>query len=81
MENEIIIAGMPLVPVVLALSEAVKRTGLIPSQYTPLVSVVVGMLAVMYFQGYSPENILAGILLGLSASGLYSGARAVAGVR
>lgn len=62
------------VPAIVALTNLAKRTGL-PSKLAPLVSVLVGV-AVAYGDAYSTgagylDAVARGIILGLTASGLY----------
>lgn len=64
--------------IVVGLVELAKRLGL-PTRYAPVLAVLLGLLfGTVYL---SPEDLRAGVLmglaLGLSASGLYSGSRAI----
>jgi hypothetical protein len=62
-----------LIPVILGLCELVKQVGL-PSRWVPLVSLVLGVVFGAFFlQGSISVRVLQGVVLGLSASGLYSG--------
>lgn len=64
------------VPVIVALVSILKTAGL-DSRYAPLVSVLIGTVA-FYFFGESVDiktNLFVGLVSGLSASGLYSGAK------
>jgi hypothetical protein len=65
------------IPVVLGLVSVAKISGL-PERWAALGSVVLGLIvaALLGFSGGWKEIVLAGIVLGLSASGLYSGAKA-----
>lgn len=69
--NEII-----LIPVIIGIVAALKMAGL-PSRYAPILSLLLGM-SLAYFLSPIPniENVVNGIIAGLSASGLYSGAKA-----
>jgi len=62
--------------VIVALVEVVKKLGL-TDRYAPLVSIGLGALLGFLFAGYELQsyNVLAGVLAGLGASGLYSGFR------
>lgn len=65
------------IPVIVALVSAAKMAGL-RSKFAPILSLVVGM-GLFYFFGDNAEageRLFIGILAGLSASGLYSGAKA-----
>lgn len=59
--------------VVFGLTEVLKR--LVPTKYrdtfAPLLAVVVGASSYSYMYGYSPENVVYGLILGLAATGLY----------
>lgn len=57
-----------LVPVVVALTEVIKRAISLSSRYTPLLSLAVSMLGTIVISDFS---ILASVLVGLAASGLY----------
>lgn len=62
------------IPGVLALVEIVKRLGL-PVSYAPVAAIVLGVGISMLVQGYAVETIVQGFMLGLSASGLWSGSK------
>lgn len=76
MEIAIVSASfLALIPVVIGIVEVVKRVGL-KAKYAPILSLVVGIgLAALIGGGWS-EVILGGVIVGLSASGLYSGTKA-----
>jgi hypothetical protein len=64
--------------ITMGLTEVIKKTGL-PSKYSPLVSLIFG-LTTSYIA--DPSGSLAiitwsGLIVGLSASGLYSGAKKI----
>jgi len=64
------------VPILIALTEAVKRAGL-DSKYGALFSIVMGVVLMGFFgDGDMISNIFEGMISGLSASGLYSGTKA-----
>lgn len=69
--NEII-----LIPIIIGIVATLKMAGL-PSRYAPILSLLLGM-SLAYFLSPIPniENVMNGIVAGLSASGLYSGAKA-----
>jgi len=69
-----------LVAIITGLTEVIKRIGL-PSQFAPIVSIALGLaLAFLNRQNFSIDIvIMTGIVAGLTASGLYSGVKAVAG--
>lgn len=67
-----------IVPVVIALVQAIKLTGWIKEHYAPLLSIGMGIL-VSFLSGHDTANltglILSGAIYGLIASGLYSGVK------
>lgn len=81
---ELLIAGLPASGVIVALVEGAKRAGL-PTRWAPVLAVLIGLLCGVLTQiaVVTPrvhiwyEAAGAGIALGLSAAGLYSGARAI----
>lgn len=71
-----IILQAGLVPVVIGLISAMKTAGL-PARVAPLVSIVLGVFGVVMLLSLPVEQeVLQGIIVGLAASGLYSGAKA-----
>lgn len=70
------IAGVGAVPLVLALVQLVKGIGM-PTKYTPLLSVIMGVALVVFVEGYMVDSVMTGLVVGLSASGLWSGTRAM----
>ena len=60
-----------LIPIVTGLVSAIKTAGL-PSKYAPAVSLVLGIAAAYLIN----DTIVSGLVIGLSASGLYSGVKA-----
>jgi hypothetical protein len=69
-----------VVPVIVAIVQALKMVGL-PSKFAPLVSIGVGILVAFLFGGNletAGHTLLAGVLYGLSSSGLYSGTKTTA---
>ena len=66
-----------LIPVVVGVVEAVKRAFKMPSKYCPLLSIAIGV-GLSYFMVFDSLSaaLFRGLVVGLSAVGLYSGARA-----
>lgn len=61
-----------LITIVIALTEVFKHAAKVPNKYLPLLSVVLGIIGgVVYLEGSLKETILYGIIIGLSASGLF----------
>lgn len=70
------IYNVVLIPLIIGLVELLKGVGL-PKRYLPVASLIFG-IAVGVFYVYPDDlkgGILVGIMLGLSASGLYSGTK------
>lgn len=79
--SSITIGAAATVPIIVALTQIVKMTGKIQDKYAPFVSIGFGILISFLLAHDSRDysaNILAGILFGLAASGLYSGIRSSA---
>lgn len=72
------IYGVIIVPVIVGLVEAGKKAGL-PDKWSPLLSLVLGLVAGLaaLFPGDPVQGVVVGLALGLSATGLYSGAKNV----
>lgn len=68
--------GVGLIPLLVGLVEAVKKVGL-PSKFAPLVSIALGLVFGLLLFPFPTQAILLGIAFGLSASGLYSGGKAL----
>lgn len=64
------------IPVIVALVEVAKRTGL-TSRFAPILSVGLGLVLLGVWGGETVSlNLLEGLIAGLSASGAYSGVKA-----
>ena len=65
-----------LVPVVVGAVEALKKSG-VSSKWAPLLSLVLGVVATYLVTGFvfSGDVVLQGVIVGLTAAGLYSGVR------
>lgn len=73
---EISTTFLVLVPIVLGVVEAVKQVGL-SGKLAPILSIVLGVVSVYLAGGFVLSGPLAleGIVVGLSAAGLYSGVK------
>lgn len=70
MQNAIILTSATL-----GLTQAFKIAGL-PSRYSPIVAIIIGMVLHLVLGGLSAESAVTGMVIGLSAVGLYeSGTR------
>lgn len=68
-----------VIAVVLALTEFVKRLGVVPEKYLPAVSLVLGLLAGLFYVDVVmiQEKIMFGLMIGLSAAGLFDQSKIV----
>jgi len=68
--------GIALVPVIIGLSELLKRFGL-PTRFIPLAAMAMGLFFSFFYlaPGEPKKAILFGTVLGLSAIGLFSGTK------
>lgn len=61
-----------IIAVIVALNELFKRSFNVPVKYLPLVSLVLGIVAgVFYLDGDIKSKIFYGIIIGLSSAGLF----------
>lgn len=64
-----------LIPILVGVLEAIKKTGF-NSKFIPTLSILLGVLIGVVYSGFDlKEGILAGVFIGLSAVGLYSGVK------
>jgi len=63
-----------IIPVVIGLVQVVKQVGL-PTKFAPLASIVLGFGLVALTSVTWPVAIVQGIIVGLAASGLWSGSK------
>lgn len=72
--NDIVSNSFWVVPLVLAVVQAIKMMG-IPTKFAPIISIGVGMgVGMLVNSGLTlTQNLLSGVIYGLSASGLFSG--------
>lgn len=67
-----------LVPILIGVLQVVKKSDLFNSKFIPIVSLVLGVLLGIVFTGFNiKDGIIAGLFIGLSAVGLYSGTTSV----
>jgi L-lactate permease len=73
-----LISGVSAIPIILGLVKLARMIGL-KEKYAPLLTVALGELASITYYFYSNqtwyEAVIVGLILGLSAIGLYSGTR------
>ena len=61
-----------IIAVVVALTEMIKKTDKVSNKYMPAISLVLGLIAsILYIDGTVNEQIMYGLMIGLSASGLF----------
>jgi hypothetical protein len=67
-----------LIPLIIGIVELLKMYGM-PKRLLPVVAIVFGIVGgIVYIYPYDVKaGILIGLMMGLSASGLYSGSKAV----
>ncbi len=64
------------VPLIIALVEAAKRVGM-PSRLSPVLAIVLGLVASLYKGVIMFDTIVEGLVIGLASAGLYSGTKRV----
>jgi len=81
MDNNIILGGIGAVPIIAALVQIIKTAIPLPTRVLPLLTLAAGMA---WQNGYSlaigqwePVGLLFSVVVGLSASGLYSATKGV----
>lgn len=66
------ITDVVVVAVIIGLVQLVKQLSWVHEKYMPLLSVVLGIIAgFIYFEGEIAVRVMYGIILGLSAAGLF----------
>lgn len=66
------------VGVIIAIGEGIKKTNTINVKYLPLIDVVLGVvIGVVYGSGDIRMDVFQGLIMGLTAAGLYSGVKNV----
>ena len=70
--------GIALIPVITLLVNIIKKAG-IPNRFAPLISLMIGLVFGILFlsDGDLKQGILMGIVMGMSASGLYSNGKEI----
>lgn len=68
--------GIALIPIITILVDVIKKAGL-PKNFAPLMSLILGVIAGLIFEnnGDIKNGIITGLIMGMSASGLYSGGK------
>lgn len=61
-----------IIAVVMAVTQLIKSLEFMTNKYLPVVSLLLGLLAgIFYLDGNIQEQIMYGLMIGLSASGLF----------
>ncbi len=69
-----------LIGVVIGITEVIKRATKLNKRFIPLVSLLIALIYVIGLSGMPiKEAIFMGVVVGLSASGLYSSGKTIAG--
>lgn len=63
------------IPLVIGVVAAVRQATAMPARFLPLWSLSVGLVLALLFGGFTPQAVADGLVIGLSASGLYSGSK------
>ncbi|MGK0466029.1 hypothetical protein [Clostridium sp.] len=65
--------GIALIPIITILVDVIKKAGL-PNNFAPLISLILGVVFGLIFEnsGDVKTAIITGLIMGMSASGLYS---------
>ena len=73
--------GIAIIPIITMLVDVLKKAGL-PTKFAPLTSLILGVIFGIVFQndGGIKNGIITGLIIGMSASGLYSGGKEVSKV-
>jgi len=78
MDINTVVAGVPIVALTIALAQIVK--GYVAHKWIPLISLGLGIgLVALAMKGFSIEVLMLGLVVGLTASGTFSGVKAIAG--
>lgn len=67
-----------LVASIIGIVQVIKSAFNFPSRFVPILALTLGVVATTVYQGFGQEVVFAGIVAGLSASGLYSSVKKVA---
>ena len=71
-------SSLVVVPIIIAVVQAIKLTGWVPDKFAPIVSIGIGII-IGFIANHNladiSANLLSGVMYGLMASGLYSGVK------
>ena len=63
-----------MVPLVVGLVAVLRKVGM-PTRFAPVMAIVFGVLSTWFFVSPDTNSVMQGIMVGLSASGLWSGVK------
>lgn len=66
--------NVAIVPLIIGIVQLLKKYGF-PVKYSPIAAIVLGLAFGIAFAANLKEAVIIGLMLGLSASGLYSGGK------
>ncbi|WP_338451841.1 hypothetical protein R4Z09_08220 [Niallia oryzisoli] len=66
--------NLVVIPLIIGMVEIIKKAGL-PVRFAPIVAVAIGLFFGIFYLDTLKEGIIVGLMVGLSASGLYSGSK------
>jgi hypothetical protein len=71
-------SSLVVVPIIIAVVQAIKLTGWVSDKFAPIVSIGIGII-IGFIANHNladiSANLLSGVMYGLMASGLYSGVK------
>jgi Phage holin family Hol44, in holin superfamily V len=61
-----------IVAVIISLGTVIKKMELLPVKYLPVINVLLGVIAgIVYLDGAIKDTVLQGLIIGLTASGVF----------
>lgn len=67
-----------IIAVVMSVTQLIKGLEFIPKKYLPVISLLLGLVAgLFYVDGAVKEQIMYGLMIGLSASGLFDQSKVI----
>lgn len=63
-----------VIPIIIGIVEILKRVGL-PIKYSPLAALALGLFFGVFYVETVKAGVIVGLMVGLSATGLYSGTK------
>ena len=72
--------GFVLIGIIIGASQMAKGLG-VKCKYIPLLNLALGLILSAFIMGFNSESLLQGLIVGLSASGLYDQTKIMKGVK